>query len=227
MKPIYRCRRCGVLTEEEVHCSTPAELILDGASRERLSKLMSGALRHFPEALGLGLDDEGFTKVSELAAALRSVRGFEWVAENHVRAVALTDPKGRFELTGEAIRARYGHSIRVRVRYAEEYPSFPLFHGTSRAKLASILKRGLLPMRRLFVHLTADYEDALARARAHPDPVVLLVRPDCLKGRVKLFRASRTVYVAPYVPPDCISIAGEDRGPGGKWIGSEAKREAA
>ncbi|MEM4411489.1 MAG: RNA 2'-phosphotransferase [Thermofilum sp.] len=211
MKPIYRCRRCGVLTEEELHCGTPAELVLEGDRRERLSKLMSGALRHFPEALGLHIDEEGFTAVSQLAAALRSVKGFEWVTENHVRAVAAMDPKGRFELAGEAIRARYGHSLRVRIRYAEEYPSTPLFHGTSRSKLASILKRGLLPMRRLFVHLTVAYEDALARALAHPDPVVLAVNPDCMKGRVKLFRASKTVYVAPYVPSECISIASGDR----------------
>lgn len=209
MKPIYRCRKCGSLTEEEFHCGTPTTLILCGEKREKLSKLMSGGLRHFPEALGLSLDKGGFTTVSQLVAAVRTVKNFWWVTEEHVRAVALTDPKGRFELVGDKIRARYGHSIPVKVEYTEEYPPSLLYHGTSKSKLTDILKRGLLPMRRLFVHLTTVYEDALSRARTYPDPVVILVDPDCLRGRVRLFRASGTVYVARRIPPDCISITNE------------------
>lgn len=210
MRNIYRCPACGALTEENFHCGVRAEPLLDGGKRERLSKLMSGALRHFPKALNLDIDDRGFASVGQLTAALRSVRGFEWVKEEHVRAVVLLDPKGRFELVGDAIRARYGHSIKVRVDYVEEYPSAPLYHGTSRSSLPGILEKGLLPMRRLFVHLTTSYEDALARARVHPDPVVVVVDPVCLKKRrVKVFRGSKTVYLARLVPPSCIRVAEE------------------
>jgi putative RNA 2'-phosphotransferase len=204
VKPIYRCRVCGCFTEERSHCGVPAELLLDGRSRERLSKLMSGLLRHFPEAGGLRLDPQGFVGIEELAEALRRL-GHQWVGEEHVRAVAELDPKGRFEVAGSAIRARYGHSIPVRIRYEVEYPAQPLYHGTSRSRLDSILSVGLLPMKRLYVHLTTSLEDALERARRFPDPVVLAVDPLCLKKRgLRVFKGGKNVYLVRRVPPDCL-----------------------
>ncbi len=203
--PIYRCRVCGAFTEEELHCGAAAELLMGAGERVRLSRLVSGALRHFPHALNLRLDEEGFVDLGELAEAVRRRPGYEWVRREHLLALAALDPKGRFEVRGGRIRARYGHSVRVRVSYAEEYPGAPLYHGTSASRLPSIMRRGLIPMRRLFVHLTTSFEDAAARARRHPDPVVLVIDPQRMRGRVPLYRASGRVYVAPRVPPDCIA----------------------
>lgn len=204
MKPVYKCRVCGSFVEQPMHCGAEAQLLLDAGERVRLSKLVSGALRHFPQALGLELDAEGFVGVEELARALSRRRGYEWVRPEHVVALALLDPKGRFELRDGRVRARYGHSIRVRIRYPEEYPNRPLYHGTSRSLLPSILARGLLPMKRLYVHLSAEFADAAERARRFPDPVVLVVDPQRLRGRARLLKASDRVYLATRVPPDCI-----------------------
>jgi len=206
VRPIFRCRVCGFFTEEQSHCGVPAELLLDGHRRERLSKLMSGLLRHFPEAGSLKLDPQGFAEIGGLVEALRRL-GYQWVREEHVRAVAALDPKGRFEVIGSAIRARYGHSVPVRIRCEEEYPAQPLYHGTSRSRLGRILSEGLLPMRRLYVHLTASLEDALERARRFPDPVVLAVDPLCLKERgLRVFKGGKTVYLVRWVPPECLSL---------------------
>lgn len=204
MKPVYKCAVCGCFTEEPVHCGNPAVLLLGAAERVKLSKLVSGILRHFHQALGVELDVEGFAGVSDLAKAVSGREGYEWVRTEHIVALALLDPKGRFELRGDRIRARYGHSVRVRVRYPEEYPDTLLYHGTSRSKLHSILERGLLPMGRLFVHLSVDPADAAQRAAKFPDPVVLVVDPRRMRGRAKLYRASAKVYVAERVPPECI-----------------------
>jgi len=204
VRPVYRCAVCGSFTEEEVHCGRRAQLLMGAAERVRLSKLVSGILRHFPHAFRVELDDEGFASVEELAEAVRKREGYEWVRPEHIAALALLDPKGRFELRDGRIRARYGHSVRVRVRYPEEYPGAPLYHGTSKSKLPSILERGLLPMGRLFVHLSVDPADAAQRASRFPDPVVLVVDPRRMRGRARLYRASAKVYVAERVPPDCI-----------------------
>jgi len=204
VRSVYRCVVCGAFTEEAVHCGAPTIMLMGAAERVRLSKLVSGALRHFPHALGLELDAEGFVSVGRLVEAIRSRGGYEWVTEEHVVALAQLDPKGRFELRDGRIRARYGHSVRVSIGYPEEYPSSPLYHGTSKTNLPSIFKLGLLPGRRLFVHLSASFEDAAARARIHRDPVVLVVDPARLRGRSKLYRASERVYLSPRVPPDCI-----------------------
>lgn len=204
MKDVRKCRVCGAFIEDRKHCGMAAELVISAHDRVRLSKLMSGVLRHFPQALGLKLDDEGFLSIGELAEALRRREGYEWVRAEHIIALAQTDPKGRFEISGCRIRARYGHSLPVRIRYPEAYPDTLLYHGTSLSNLESIEREGLLPMKRRFVHLTSSFEDAAARASIHRDPVVLVIDPSRLKGRVKLYRASKSVFVAPCVPPDSI-----------------------
>jgi len=204
VKDLRKCRICGAPVEESVHCGVATELLIRAADRVRLSKLISGVLRHFPGKLGLTLDKEGFVSLEALAEAVRKREGYEWVRVEHIVALAQADPKGRFEISGGRIRARYGHSVPVRIRYPEAYPNALLYHGTSLSKLDSIMRRGLLPMRRRFVHLTAVFEDAAARARIHSDPVVLVIDPQTMKGRVKLFHAGKHVYVAPYVPPDSI-----------------------
>lgn len=197
------------------------ELVMRAHDRVQLSKLVSGALRHFPQALGLKLDEEGFVSIEELVKAVRKREGYEWVRAEHIIALAQTDSKGRFEISGEKIRARYGHSLPVKICYPEAYPDTPLYHGTSSSNLESIKRLGLLPMKRRFVHLTSSFEDAAARASIHKDPVVLVIDPGRLKGRVKLYKAGRNVYVAPCVPPNSIvgvtPLSAVQRKGGAEW----------
>jgi len=214
LRPVYRCRR-GVYTEDPERCSGPSELLMTGEQRLRLSKLMSALLRHIPEEAGLSLGPGGWVPVRELARAIRERwRGREhywWVTPEHVVAVAKLDPRGRFQLDEERglIRASYGHSVRVELGYRplpwEEVPPV-LYHGTVRRSLPSIMRRGLLPMKRVAVHLSADLETALEVARRHGrDVVVLAVDTGCLRRHgVSVVRASPKIYLVEKVPPDCI-----------------------
>ena len=68
--------------------------------------------------------------------------------------------KQRFAVEGGRIRARYGHSVPLAISYEYAEPPATLYHGTSEANLASILREGLLPMGRQKVHLSADTETA-------------------------------------------------------------------
>jgi len=217
VRSIYKCRICGAYTEEEEHCGKPAEMLVDGTKRVRLSKLMSALLRHIPHEAGLELDKEGWARVDELVEAIRtkwrSRDAYQWVTREHVVAVALLDPKGRFQLSDDKtkIRASYGHSIMVDMGYKplreDELPPL-LYHGTTREKLSSILRRGLLPMKRLKVHLTIDEETALEVARRHgKDVVLLLVDTKCVRREgFNIYKASNFVYLADYVPPRCIKV---------------------
>ncbi len=217
MRPIYRCRGSGVFVEDPGECRDGAVLLLSPERRVRLSKLMSGLLRHFPWEAGLRLDGEGWVPVVELVRGIRerwrNREAYSWVTVEHVVAVALLDPKGRFQLSPDLrmIRAAYGHSreVGVRLGYRRLGPGEAperLYHGTVSGRLPSILEKGLLPMRRVMVHLSSTVEDALEVARRHGgDPVVLVVDTRCLLGRgVPLYRASSRVYLAPWVPPDCL-----------------------
>ncbi len=216
MKPVYRCRVCGAYTEEPVHCGAPAELLMTGEQRLRLSKLVSFLLRHGPREACLEPDRYGWVRIRDLVRGIRECwrnRGaYQWVREEHILALAALDPKGRFEVRDGMIRARYGHSIRVEYDYEPvESPPPRLYHGTPRRNLASILEKGLLPMKRRMVHLTLDPRDAVETGRRHGGPVVLLeVDTGCLRERgIPVYRAGKTVYMAPRVPPECIRVVGE------------------
>ncbi len=217
MRPIYKCRVCGAYTEEPIHCGKPAQLLLTPQQRLRLSKLMSALLRHIPWEAGLQLDEEGWVSVHELARAIRerwrNREQYQWVTPEHIVAVALLDPKGRFQLrdNGRFIRASYGHSVSIRLGHRElsldEVPPV-LYHGTIAQRVPSILREGLKPMKRIAVHLTHSIEDAIDTAKRHGrDVVVLLIDTRCLyrKG-YRVSKAGKTVYLVEYVPPDCIKI---------------------
>ncbi len=212
MRNIYKCRVCGAYTEDPVHCGKPCRLLLDGRRRLMLSKLMSFILRHCPECVGLELDKEGFVSVRDLAEAIRErwVRKelYSFVTEEHIVAIAKLDPKGRFELKGDRIRAAYGHTVKLELEYSENVCGKvkELYHGTTEDVLENILKEGLKPMKRLYVHMTDSIEDAVETAkRKGRDVVVLVIDVDCVcRAGIQVFKAGRTVYVAKYVPPQCI-----------------------
>lgn len=209
MKSIFKCRVCNTYIEEPVHCGKEAILLLDSKKRVRLSKLISGLLRHYPWEAGIVLDRNGWVNIDELVKGIRTrwknKEMYQWVTREHVIAVAQLDPKNRFEIRGNMIRARYGHSIDVEIEYDGEYPEKPLYHGTSIDKLDPILHQGLKPMKRKYVHMTTSIDDALENARRHGEPVVLEIDVACLKeNKIPVYRATKTIYLAPKVPPQCI-----------------------
>ncbi len=216
VKPIYRCRD-GSFTEDPGRCTGGAELLLTPEQRLRLSKLMSALLRHIPEEAGLKLDEAGWVGVRELARAIRErwrrKELYWWLRPEHIVAVALLDPRGRFQLdeAGRRIRAAYGHSVRVELDYEpvpwEKLPPV-LYHGTVRQRLHSIMRCGLLPMRRIAVHLAADRATAAEVGRRHgTDVVILRVSTECLhRHGLPVRRASSKIFLVDHVPPDCITV---------------------
>ncbi len=215
-KPIYKCIVCGEYVEEPVHCGKPAKLLLDPEKRVKLSKLMSALLRHIPWEAGLVLDRAGWVEVDELVRAIRerwrNRDAYQWVTGEHVVAVARLDPKGRFQVSadGRRIRASYGHSLRVELGYKPLSPGEApprLYHGTVEESAERIMVEGIKPMRRIAVHLTSRLEDAVETGARHGDKVVVLVvDTECLyRYGIRVYRAGRNVYLAEYVPPDCIA----------------------
>jgi len=83
---------------------------------DSLGRIMAGVLRHFPEKLGVVVDGRGWVDISKFVDAVGGSRsGFHWLKISHVEAIALTDPKGRYQVDGGMIRATYGHTIDVKL----------------------------------------------------------------------------------------------------------------
>lgn len=203
--PIYRCSDHGFQTAQ--HCSECDEQlpqVLSGSRRRQLSKFMSGALRHFPEDVGLTVDDYGWTPTSELIAAVGD--NYDWADSQAVEAVVSQDPKGRFERRGEQIRAAYGHSVDVTIeRGAVDVPD-TLYHGTAPDNIPSIEADGLRSMNRQAVHLTDSEDEARTVGERHAgDPIVLRVSSKALQEEgLEISKDGKFIYTVDHVPPACI-----------------------
>ena len=166
-----------------------------------VSKQMAYLLRHDPS--GLEMDDEGFVDLEELLARLKE----RWKNLNDpkLREIVEQDPKGRYEISGDRIRALYGHSIDVEPDLPEVDVQV-LYHGTSEKSAERINQEGLKSQGRRKVHLSAKKKDAIEVGERHtPDPVLLEIKAaKATEAGIVFQKASEKVYVTDFVPPKFI-----------------------
>lgn len=142
---------------------------------EKLGRVLCFALRHKPQAFGITLDAQGFADVDKLIASLNK-QGHNIMYTDVATAVEL-DEKSRFQLIYETrqIRAVQGHSVVLSSPgYDIIKPEVKLYHGTNRKNLPSILKNGLNAGKRSHVHLSSDYDTAVAVGKRYGDDFVVL-----------------------------------------------------
>ncbi|NRF96973.1 RNA 2'-phosphotransferase [Paenibacillus dendritiformis] len=174
----------------------------------KLSKEISYALRHAPWEYELELDEEGWVSLDQLLAALRLDQRWEAVAEQDIRNMMQGADKQRFEVADGKIRALYGHSVPRKIVKQAETPPPVVYHGTARRFAAQILKEGLRPMGRQYVHLSADKETAmLVGRRRDAAPVLLKVDAGMARNEgVMFYPGNHTIWLADIIPPKYISI---------------------
>ncbi len=197
------CSTCG-MSEGRCGCGK-GEVILSGAERKRISKFLSGMLRHFPEKYGIEIDRNGFASLESVIAILKERYG---VGESHLRAIVQFDRKRRFEIVNGKIRARYGHSTDVDVRWSES-GRIPerLYHATSPENLKSILSVGLIPVRRREVHMTEKPDEAMEVGFRHSrNPVLLEIDAERVMGSGIEIRKKGRVFTADRIPPEFIRV---------------------
>ena len=166
----------------------------------QISKLISLVLRHHPEKLGLTLDAHGWADTKALIDAINAIQPFDMEQlENIVR----TDPKQRYAFSPDKthIRANQGHSIPVDLDLAPRTPPAILWHGTGERFVSAIMREGLKPMGRQYVHLSADPETAVKVGRRHGRPVLFTVDAARMVSDGLLFYCSENaVWLTDAVP---------------------------
>ena len=176
----------------------------------KLSKTMSYFLRHRPEEARLVLDEEGMVPTKALIDAINKRRGFGWVTKRDIDYVVDTSDKKRFHIKGERIGARYGHNRQLR----EVKPGPPvqppevLYHGTPRRVVTSIMKQGLLPQGRQFVHLSVDIETAQkVGSRRDKKPAILTIRArEAHASGIEFYAPTPETYLTRQIPPEYIEL---------------------
>jgi putative RNA 2'-phosphotransferase len=79
--------------------------------RAKISKFMSYILRHNP--MGPIISPDGFVTLEDLLSLIQ--KRYPWLDRTCLQEIVGEDEKGRYELKGNSIRARYGHSIDVAI----------------------------------------------------------------------------------------------------------------
>jgi putative RNA 2'-phosphotransferase len=167
------------------------------------SKFLSYVLRHEPQAIGLTLDREGWADIAALiAGAKESGRELD---EALIREIVESNDKKRFALStdGLRIRAVQGHSTdSVAIAYKAKEPPQVLYHGTATRFLESILREGLKPGERQYVHLSENVQTATTVGQRYGQPIVLEVEALQMhqKGH-QFFQAENGVWLTAHVPP--------------------------
>lgn len=174
-----------------------------------LSKEVSYALRHAPWEYELEMDEEGFVPVSQLLTALDETGHYERnVTVEDLRHMTEVNDKKRHEIVGDKIRALYGHSIPMHIKKEETIPPDVLYHGTTHKALDRILKEGLKPMSRQYVHLSKDIGTALLVGKRRDDkPVLLSVdAKKAYEGGIKFYLGNDKVVLTDYVPSKYLKV---------------------
>lgn len=206
---IRECEEHGYYKGEECsECGLRGKFIMSDEEIENLGKTTAGILRHFPDKYGLDMDNRGWVDVEHYVKSLRNrQKRFHWLREYHIRALAATDPKGRYQIENEHIRATYGHSIDIDLDLPSEDLPDTLFIPTTSKEADLLLEGGIKPSDRTYVHLSGTYESAVEAGSVRTDePVILKVdAKKALDDGETIMKAGKEVYIAKEIPPEYLS----------------------
>lgn len=176
---------------------------------EQLSKEISYALRHAPWEYELEMDLDGSVLISQLLSAINEENKYsQEVAKADLEYIIKTSEKKHHEISGDKIRALYGHSIPMKIEKSIGNPPDILYHGTAKRFLDSILQNGLQPMNRQYVHLSVDTETATqVGKRRDNQPIILKIDTKLafLSG-IAFYIGNEKVWLADSIPPQFISV---------------------
>lgn len=173
----------------------------------RIGKYICLILRHKPEIIGIELDKNGWANIDELINGLK--KKYPDFNREKLEYIVNTDNKQRYSLSDDKskIRARQGHSIDVDVELKELAPPEFLYHGTAERFLGSIMKEGLVPKSRLYVHLSKDVETAEKVGKRHGKPAVLKIETGKMdEDGFKFYLSENGVWLTKAVPPKYLSL---------------------
>jgi putative RNA 2'-phosphotransferase len=193
-------------------CGKKGKFLMNDRELDSLGRIIAGVLRHFPEKLGLMIDGHGWVDVSKFVEAIGVSRsGFHWLRNFHIEAIALTDPKGRYQIDGGMIRATYGHTIEVSLDDLPEADLDEYFYPVTEEEIDIILEGGLNPIDRKNVHLSGNIEKALEAGRVRTEePLILRINgKKAKKDGVKIYQAGKDVYITDKIDAKFLSKVDE------------------
>ena len=202
---IRKCPNHDYFRGEECKCGESGKLVLDEERTERMGRFLSGALRHFPDDLGLAMDQHGWVDMGVLLDVM--LTRYPWASAQRLIALVESDVKGRYQISGNKIRARYGHSVNIELNFPENDMEF-LYYGSSQEEGEMILEMGIRPVRQRYVHLSTSYAKAVEAASFHSEnPVIFKIEAfDAMNNGVNMMIVNEFIVLSEDVPPEFLQI---------------------
>lgn len=176
----------------------------------KLGRFLCLVLRHHPEGAGIALDEHGWADVETLLDGVCSTG--RRIDRDTLERIVREDNKQRYLFSEDhtRIRANQGHSIPVDVELRKVQPPRYLYHGTATRFLSAIQTEGIKRMNRQYVHLSPDYQTAIAVGRRYGVPVVLRADAGTMaRNRETFFQSENGVWLCEYVPPEYFNVVKE------------------
>lgn len=202
---IRRCPQHGFFRGEHCECGSAGQLLLDETKTEQLGRLVAGCLRHFPGDLGLVMDGQGWVDLTSLGQVVASRH--RWAGKELVIALVQSDSKQRYEIVGDRVRARYGHSVDVELDHPEN--KLPrLYYGASEEEADRILEIGIKPASQRYVHLSTTAEKAwhVATFRTGNPRVIQAEAAAAQQAGVRMMTVNDDIVISDMIPARFLSI---------------------
>ncbi len=202
---IKRCPQHGFFRGEHCECGFAGQLLLDETKTEQLGRLVAGGLRHFPRDLGLEMDSRGWVDLTKLGQVVQNRH--HWASKELVIALVESDPKQRYEISNDKVRARYGHSADIELDHPEN--KLPrLYYGASEEEADRILEIGLKSASQRYVHLSTTPEKAwhVATFRTGNPRVIQVDAAPARDVGVKMMTVNDDIVISEMIPARFLSI---------------------
>ena len=156
------------------------------------------------------MSPEGWVALDDLVAAYE--RDGTEMNRAELENVIRLDLKERFEIDGERVRARYGHSVELEEKPHPGMPPATLYHGTAQRYVSKILESGLRPMKRQFVHHSPDKKTAreVGRRRDQEPAILLIDAHKAHEAGVMFYPRGKGIWLSDPIPPQYLSVLEED-----------------
>ncbi|PDH24636.1 MAG: RNA 2'-phosphotransferase [Marine Group II euryarchaeote MED-G36] len=213
---IRECSNHGYYADDHLcpACNAEGRFIMRTGERNSLARRLALVLRHAPEKFDLEMDINGWIDVKEIIKQFKKQGGkrFHWLRPHHFAAISETDPKGRYEIRGNTIRATYGHTVEIELDLPTDNIPDSLFYPCNPAEAENIMEVGISPSGRAHVHLSASIRSAAEAGHVHfPLPTILEVDTAQMNAAGEtIWHAGVTVYLVDSVPPQYITAIDND-----------------
>lgn len=171
-----------------------------------VGRYLAAILRHkkIPDHLGLHHDRQGWLSIADIIEKSANNRKAPPLSMELIELAVLHCDKQRYVISPDRthIRARQGHSFAVDLGLVATVPPVTLYHGTVDRFLGSIMREGLTPQNRQYVHLTDNLDTAREVGGRRKAKVVILEvdAKAMLSDGHKFYQSDNGVWLTSIVP---------------------------